>query len=103
MFKNFLTDMTSSLLTGQGQQCQDFEVNAMECIEYYGAHQGMEACKDWYETTSSASPGPSSCSGRKQCSGKDTTKIISSIFRGNAPGMKPTNLLQSRTATKSPG
>jgi len=49
MFKNFLTDMTSSLMTGQGQQCQDFEVNAMECIEYYGAHQGMEACKDWYE------------------------------------------------------
>jgi hypothetical protein len=24
-------------------------MNAMECIEYYGMKQGLEACKDWYD------------------------------------------------------
>ena len=29
--------------------CADFELKAVECIEYYGAKQGMTACKDWYD------------------------------------------------------
>ena len=29
--------------------CADFEMKAMECIEYYGAKQGITACKDWYD------------------------------------------------------
>ena len=33
----------------QGQMCADFELKALECIEYYGAKQGITACKDWYD------------------------------------------------------
>lgn len=29
--------------------CADFEIKAIECIEYYGAKQGITACKDWYD------------------------------------------------------
>ena len=29
--------------------CADFELKALECIEYYGAKQGITACKDWYD------------------------------------------------------
>ena len=29
--------------------CADFELKAVECIEYFGAKQGMTACKDWYD------------------------------------------------------
>ena len=29
--------------------CADFEIRAIECIEYYGAKQGITACKDWYD------------------------------------------------------
>lgn len=27
----------------------DFEMRAMECIEYYGSKQALTACKDWYD------------------------------------------------------
>ena len=33
----------------QGGLCADFELKAMECIEYYGQKQGLTACKDWYD------------------------------------------------------
>ena len=33
----------------QGGICGDFEMKALECIEYYGAKQGITACKDWYD------------------------------------------------------
>lgn len=29
--------------------CADFEIKAIECIEYYGSKQGITACKDWYD------------------------------------------------------
>jgi len=47
--KNFITDMSAAALNCQGKPCEDFEMNAMECIEYYGMKQGLEACKDWYD------------------------------------------------------
>eukprot|EP00091_Calanus_sinicus_P014184 TRINITY_DN3159_c0_g1_i1.p2 TRINITY_DN3159_c0_g1~~TRINITY_DN3159_c0_g1_i1.p2 ORF type:complete len:190 (-),score=43.36 TRINITY_DN3159_c0_g1_i1:91-660(-) len=47
--KNFFTDMTANFISTQGQRCGDFELRAMECIEYYGAKQGLTACKDWYD------------------------------------------------------
>merc|ERR1719348_1498764 len=49
MFKCILTDMGAQVASGQGGVCADFELNAMECIEYYGAKQGITACKDWYD------------------------------------------------------
>jgi len=48
-YRNFLTDMGANILNLQGGRCQDFELQAMECIEYYGAKQGLTACKDWYD------------------------------------------------------
>lgn len=48
-FKCILTDMGAQVVSGQGGVCADFELNAMECIEYYGAKQGITACKDWYD------------------------------------------------------
>ena len=33
----------------QAGMCADFELKALECIEYYGAKQGITACKDWYD------------------------------------------------------
>jgi len=49
LYKSFFTDMGANLLSNQGGICQDFELRALECIEYYGAKQGMTACKDWYD------------------------------------------------------
>lgn len=46
---NFLTDLGSNLHNAQMSTCMDFEMQAMECIEYYGAKQGLVACKDWYD------------------------------------------------------
>lgn len=48
-YRNFLTDLGANVTNIQGGKCQDFELNAMECIEYYGAKQGLTACKDWYD------------------------------------------------------
>eukprot|EP00090_Calanus_glacialis_P023376 TRINITY_DN3605_c0_g1_i1.p1 TRINITY_DN3605_c0_g1~~TRINITY_DN3605_c0_g1_i1.p1 ORF type:complete len:197 (-),score=42.23 TRINITY_DN3605_c0_g1_i1:103-693(-) len=47
--KTFFTDMGANVMSAQGQRCGDFEIRAMECIEYYGSKQGMTACKDWYD------------------------------------------------------
>eukprot|EP00092_Neocalanus_flemingeri_P022821 GFUD01024745.1.p1 GENE.GFUD01024745.1~~GFUD01024745.1.p1 ORF type:complete len:198 (+),score=38.92 GFUD01024745.1:79-672(+) len=47
--KNFFTDMGANISSSQGQMCGDFELRAMECIEYYGSKQGITACKDWYD------------------------------------------------------
>lgn len=49
VFKNFFTDMSAISNNAQGKACEDFELNAMECIEYYGVKQGIDACKDWYD------------------------------------------------------
>jgi len=48
-YKNFLTDMGAYVMSAQAGICADFELKAMECIEYYGAKQGITACKDWYD------------------------------------------------------
>ena len=37
--------------------CADFELKAQECIEYYGAKQGITACKDWYDDYMECSTG----------------------------------------------
>jgi len=47
--KTFFTDMGANIMSPQGGLCGDFELRAMECIEYYGAKQGLTACKDWYD------------------------------------------------------
>jgi len=47
--KTFATDMGANILNFQQGRCQDFELNALECIEYYGSKQGLTACKDWYD------------------------------------------------------
>jgi len=45
----YITDMGANVMDGQGGKCMDFEMNALECIEYYGSKQGITACKDWYD------------------------------------------------------
>merc|ERR1712088_618053 len=47
--KTFFTDMGANVINMQSGPCMDFELNALECIEYYGAKQGLTACKDWYD------------------------------------------------------
>lgn len=47
--KNWFTDVGAHVASNQGGICQDFELRAMECIEYFGAKQGITACKDWYD------------------------------------------------------
>ena len=37
------------VFVSQGGVCADFELKALECVEYYGAKQGITACKDWYD------------------------------------------------------
>jgi len=46
--RSFFTDMGGSL-NGAGFKCQNFELQAMECMEYYGVQQGITACKDQYD------------------------------------------------------
>lgn len=48
-YKNFFTDMGAYVTSAQAGICADFEIRAIECIEYYGAKQGITACKDWYD------------------------------------------------------
>ena len=43
--KNWFTDLGAHVASNQGGICQDFEMRAMECIEYFGAKQGITACK----------------------------------------------------------
>jgi len=45
----YFTDMGANMFDGQGGRCMDFEMQALECIEYYGSKQGITACKDWYD------------------------------------------------------
>jgi len=47
--KTFFTDLGANIINMQSGPCMDFEINALECIEYYGAKQGLTACKDWYD------------------------------------------------------
>lgn len=47
--KSFLSEVGVNIMSFQHSMCADFEINAMECIEYYGAKQGIVACKDWYD------------------------------------------------------
>ena len=47
--RNVVTDTGAHIFSPQGNACMDFEMRAMECIEYYGAKQGLTACKDWYD------------------------------------------------------
>jgi len=46
--KTIFTDMTG-IYNGAGMQCEGFELQAMECMEYYGTNQGFTACKDVYD------------------------------------------------------
>jgi len=48
-FTTGLSKMCGGIMTGAGRRCEAFELQAMECLEYYGLKQGMEACKDWYD------------------------------------------------------
>ena len=41
--------MFAYVFVSQGGVCADFELKALECVEYYGAKQGITACKDWYD------------------------------------------------------
>jgi len=45
----FWTDMTGTIHNSAGSACEAFELNTVECMEYYGMKQGVEACKDWYD------------------------------------------------------
>ena len=66
VYKSFFTDLGAHVMSSQVQKifslislyitfpwqggiCADFELKALECIEYYGAKQGITACKDWYD------------------------------------------------------
>merc|ERR1712066_521739 len=48
-YKSIFTDLGAHVMSSQGGRCADFELKALECIEYYGAKQGITACKDWYD------------------------------------------------------
>lgn len=48
-FKTYFTSIGGQLKNNAGGKCQKFELEAMECLEYYGLQQGMDACKDWYD------------------------------------------------------
>eukprot|EP00088_Acartia_fossae_P025945 TRINITY_DN26720_c0_g1_i1.p1 TRINITY_DN26720_c0_g1~~TRINITY_DN26720_c0_g1_i1.p1 ORF type:complete len:200 (-),score=40.94 TRINITY_DN26720_c0_g1_i1:105-704(-) len=48
-YKSFFTDMGAYVASSQAGVCAKFEIQALECIEYYGAKQGITACKDWYD------------------------------------------------------
>merc|ERR1712059_46039 len=39
--QNIITDIGSTFLSHQGGTCMDFEMRAMECIEYYGSKQAL--------------------------------------------------------------
>jgi len=43
------TDLAGSIHNSAGSACEAFELNTVECMEYYGVKQGVEACKDWYD------------------------------------------------------
>jgi len=47
--KTFATDMFAHVVSAQSGICGDFELKALECIEYYGSKQAITACKDWYD------------------------------------------------------
>jgi len=49
IIKTIFTDMGANIINMQSSTCADFELSALECIEYYGAKQGLVACKDWYD------------------------------------------------------
>ena len=43
------TDMFSSWFTNCNNRCGRFELEALECMEYYGLKKGKIICKDIYE------------------------------------------------------
>jgi len=46
----FFTDIGGGLcFNGAGLPCEKFELQAMECMEFYGTKQGSYACKDAYD------------------------------------------------------
>jgi len=47
--KTVFTDMSGSANNTAGLHCEKFELNALECMEYYGINQGLTACKDAYD------------------------------------------------------
>jgi len=49
MMKTFMSDMFANVVSSQSGVCGDFELKALECIEYYGAKQAITACRDWYD------------------------------------------------------
>jgi len=49
MMKTFMSDMFANVISSQSGACGDFELKALECIEYYGAKQAITACRDWYD------------------------------------------------------
>ena len=66
MMKTFMSDMFANVISSQVKllfcfsyciyelylksgACGDFELKALECIEYYGAKQAITACRDWYD------------------------------------------------------
>ena len=59
--------------------CADFEMKAMECIEYYGAKQGITACKDWYDDYMECQSGE-----RRNREDNPGETVITSLFRCQA-------------------
>jgi hypothetical protein len=43
------TDLFACVSTVTNTPCQKLEIEAMECIEYYGAKRGLDICKDYYD------------------------------------------------------
>merc|ERR1711874_802301 len=101
--KCWFTDVTAPLNTHQGNMCQDFELRAMECIEYYGAHQGMTACKDWYEDFLECTQKNLQNLRCQAMFNKRHSRTTGSTFRANEPSKRLMNLLQNLTPTQSPG
>lgn len=48
-FKTYFTNIGGQMKNTAGRHCENFELQAMECLEYYGLKQGIDACKDWYD------------------------------------------------------
>jgi len=47
--KTAFTDMGATMNNSAGMTCEKFELNALECMEYYGINQGLTACRDAYD------------------------------------------------------
>ena len=48
-FQNSISDFTQLQMTQANHKCCKKEMEALDCIEYYGMKQGLKLCADYYD------------------------------------------------------